>query len=418
MTGVPGPVALLLSAKLAGGVVMLSAALRRRGWRAVLVSELADDPNAAACDGHVVVAWDSADKTVAAAVERAGVRPAAVVNMVESLSARRAALLGHFGLADPSPGLVSLLDKAAVRSAADAAGVFPVWWTAGSLRVLAETGPGRYPVVLKPATESGASRDVHLLRSAEEWERTVAGLLAGHAEDLFVVEEFLDGEEFSIDGYVIAGRFEPVFVADKPDHDTVRLRDRGLRMSPPLRIPAETVAGFVADLQVLVSGLGLDSAWLHVEGRLGAGGRAGLIEVNPRPGGGLYPSAIRHRTGVDPIELSLSLALGTALPVAASGHDDALAIVPLDAEALGVVDCRTTAAELRRLPGVVDAYVIDGYRVSTLDKENFFAAVMVTGRDERQLRERASGALAIMDYRVSRGPFSPDLPGNPARPPR
>lgn len=121
---------------------------------------------------------------------------------------------------------------------------------------------------------------------------------------------------------------------------------------------------------------------------------------------------------MDPIELSLSLALGTALPVAASGHDDALAIVPLDAEALGVVDCRTTAAELRRLPGVVDAYVIDGYRVSTLDKENFFAAVMVTGRDERQLRERASGALAIMDYRVSRGPFSPDLPGNPARPPR
>jgi biotin carboxylase len=401
MTTVREPVALLLSAKLAGGVAVLSAALRRRGWRVVLVSEVADDPNAAACDDHVVVDWDGADETIGAAVQRAGVRPDAVVNMVEALIGRRAALLVHFGLPDPGAGLVSLMDKAAVRRAADEVGVFPLRWRAGSLRMVAENEPRVYPVVLKPARHSGASRDVHLLRSPEEWACAIAGLLEEHAEDLFVVEEFLEGEEFSIDGYVVAGKFETVFVADKPDHDKVRLRDRGLRISPPVRVPADAVAHFVADLRALVNRLGLDSAWLHVEGRAGADGRTGLIEVNPRPGGGLYAAAIRHRTGVDPIEVSLSLALGAPLPAAVAGHDGALAMVPLEAGALGVVDCCTTASELRRFPGVVDAYVIDGYQVSTLDKENFFAAVMVTGRDERELRELASDALAAMDYRVS-----------------
>jgi biotin carboxylase len=199
----------------------------------------------------------------------------------------------------------------------------------------------------------------------------------------------------------VAGTFHTAFVADKPDHDAVRLHDRGLRVSPPARVPAEAVNRFVAGLQVLVDRLGLDGAWLHVEGRVRADGRVGLIEVNPRPGGGLYPAAIRHKSGVSPIEVALDLALGDPPTPAAAGHDDLLAIVPVEAGAVGVVHSYTTADELRAVDGVVDAYVIDGYRVSTVDKENFFAAVMVTGRDEAELRDRTAKALAVMDFSVS-----------------
>ncbi|MDI5961122.1 ATP-grasp domain-containing protein [Streptantibioticus silvisoli] len=393
---------LLLSEMLAGGVARLSPALRQRGWRVVLVSEVADDPNAAACDGHVVVDWNGTDEDIAAAVERAGVRPAAIVNMVESLIPRRDALLGHFGLANPSPGLAALTDKAAVRRAADAAGVFPLRWTDGSIAELASAPPREYPVVLKPAVVSGASRDVRLVHSREEFDHAVAGLRDAPVPLRFIAEEFLTGEEFSVDGYVLGGRFTTVFVADKPDHDSVRLRDRGLRTSPPARVPDQAVTRFVGELQVLVTRLGLDGVWLHVEGRVADGGRVGLIEINPRPGGGLYTAAIKHRTGIDPIEVSLDMALGAA-PAPAEGvrNADPIAIVPVGAEALGVVHCRTTAAELREVEGVLDAYVINGYRVSTLAKENFFAAVMVTGRDEQQLRERVADALAILTYEVS-----------------
>jgi biotin carboxylase len=381
---------------------MISTALRRRGWRVVLVSDLVDDPNAPACDSHVVVDWGGADEAIAATIEGAGVRPNAIVNMVESLIARRTALLGHFGLPDLSTGLASLTNKAVVRKAADDAGVFPIQWMAGSLRDIAETPPRSYPVVLKPAMKSGASHNVHLLRSAEDLARAIAELENDHPSDLFMVEEFLQGDEFSVDGYVLAGKFKDVFVADKPDHDTVRLHDRGLRVSPPLRVTPGAVSRFVKELQVLVTQLGLDAVWLHVEGRAGARGRVGLIEVNPRPGGGLYTAAIRHRSGLDPIEFSLSLAVGDPDPPAVHGHEDALAIVPVDAGTLGVVDCRTTASELRNIHGVLDACVIDGYHVSTLARENFFAWVMVTGRDEGELRSRAAEALAAIDYRVSR----------------
>ncbi|MFC0542588.1 ATP-grasp domain-containing protein [Kutzneria chonburiensis] len=392
--------ALLLSAKLAGGVRVLASAMRRRGWRVVLLSEVADDPNAEACDDHVMVDWDGGDEAVADALDHAGIRADAVVNMVESLVVRRASLIAQLGLADPTAGVAALTDKAEVRRAADAAGVFPIRWTAGTVREIAANPPTEYPVVVKPAVVSGASRDVHLASSMVELASVATGL-GQRGEEPFILEEFLDGEEFSVDGYVVDGRFHPAFVADKPDHDSVRLHDRGLRVSPPVRVPADAVNRFVHGLQALVDQLGLDRTWLHAEGRVGPDGRIGLIEVNPRPGGGLYPAAIRHRSGVDPIEVSLDLALGNRLPPSAAGHDDLLAIVPVEAGSVGVVRCRTTADELRAIDGVMDAYVIDGYQVSSVDKENFFAAVMVTGRDEQELRQRAANALAALDFTVT-----------------
>ena len=395
--------ALLLSAGLAGGIARLGPALRQRGWRVVLVSEVVDDPNAAVCDDHVVVDWDDADADVAAAVARADVRPGAIVTMVESLVLRRAALLDRFGLADPSTGLASLTDKAAVRRAADAAGVFPLRWTDGSVAQLPETPPTAYPVVLKPAVGSGASRDAHLVRSREEFDQVIAELRDANVPDRFIVEEYLAGEEFSVDGYMLDGTFTSVFVADKPDHDAVRLHDRGLRISPPVRVPAEVVARFVEDLRILLSRLGLDGVWLHVEGRMTERGRAGLIEINPRPGGGLYAAAIKHCTGIDPIEAALDMAIGVPPGPGHRGQGGAVAIVPVEAGTTGIVHCRTTVGDLLAVEGVVDAYIIDGYRVSTLAKENFFAAVMVTGRDEAEMRRRAAGALAVLDYTVSAG---------------
>ncbi|MCA1221466.1 ATP-grasp domain-containing protein [Streptomyces sp. 8L] len=391
---------LLLSAKLAGGIARLSPALRQRGWRVVLVTGVVDDPNAGLCDGSVVVDWDAADADVAAAIARAGVRPAAVVTMVEGLILRRAALLDHFGLADPSTGVATLTDKAAVRRAADDAGVLPLRWSDGSVAELRAAPPLEYPVVLKPATGSGASRDTHLVPSREVFDQILAELAAEGVKDRFIVEEYLTGAEFSVDGYVLGGTFSSVLVADKPDHDSVRLHDRGLRISPPVRVPPEAVVRFLAELQTLLTRIGLDGVWLHVEGRMADHDRAGLIEINPRPGGGLYPAAIRHRGGIDPIEVALDLALGAPPDRGRGRSTDAVAIVPVEADRTGTVHCRTTVAELLAVDGVLDAYIIDDYRVSTLSKENFFAAVMVTGRDEEDLRKHADAALAVLDYVV------------------
>lgn len=392
--------ALILSAQLAGGVRVISADLHERGWRTILVSEFAADPNAGACDEHVVVDWADATESIAGTITAAGLRPDAIVTMVESLIAVRAELLDRLRLADSARELPSLMDKAAVRRAADRAGVFSLWWVAGTISELAADPPHRYPSVLKPAQESGASRDVHLLRSPADWNWALTDLAKEHTDDLFMVEQFLDGDEFSVDGYVTGGSFTPVFVADKPDHDASRLHDRGLRISPPVRLPAAAVDRFVADLRTLITHIGLDGVWLHVEGRVREDGRPGLIEINPRPGGGLYAAAIRFRAGLDPIAVALSLAIGEQPPTTHPGREDPLALVPVAADALGRVECSTTAAALRGLPGVIDAYVINGYRVTTLDKENFFAAVAVTGRDEAELRARAAAAVAAIDFQV------------------
>lgn len=393
---------LLLSAALAGGIARLGPMLAAEGWHVVLVSEVSDDPNSVFCDGHVLVDWARPSGDIVAAVRQYPRHPTAVLTMVEGLLGQRAELIDRLGLPDPSPGLTALTDKAAVRRACDRAGVFSMPWTSGPLQNLADAQPPRWPVVLKPALSSGASRDVRLVGSADELARAVATADDQQRRAPFLIEEFQAGQEFSVDGFVVDGHFEPVLIADKIDQPEDCLRDHGLRVCPPIRaLPTAAVAGFVADLRRLLAELGVDRLWLHVEARVQAGQRAILIEANPRPGGGLYPAAIAHHTGVDPLRMSVAMALGDSLPASQRPpRSELVAMVPFDAPALGVVHCMTTVAELVKIPGVIDAYVIDGYRVSSLVKENFFAGVLVVGADEAELRSAAAAAAVALVFQV------------------
>jgi carbamoyl-phosphate synthase large subunit len=150
-----------------------------------------------------------------------------------------------------------------------------------------------YPVVVKPRTGSG-SRDISVVDSAQE----LAGLERS-AE--FIVQEYLPGEEYSID--VLADTNSHVIAAVP----RVRTRvDSGVSVAgrtihdPPLEHFGATVAS--------VTGL---TYIANVQARRDVAGRPALLEVNPRAPGAL---PLTMASGVDMPRLALDALRGRPVP--------------------------------------------------------------------------------------------------------
>ena len=150
-----------------------------------------------------------------------------------------------------------------------------------------------YPVILKPRTGSG-SRDISVVASARE-----LAVLERSAE--FIVQEYLPGDEYSIDvlsdarGHVIAAvprvraRVDSgVSVAGRTVHD------------PELEQLGATVAS--------VTGLTYIS---NVQARRDVAGRPALLEVNPRAPGAL---PLTMASGVNMPRLALDVLRGLPVP--------------------------------------------------------------------------------------------------------
>ncbi|MET7680655.1 ATP-grasp domain-containing protein [Streptomyces sp. NPDC005423] len=394
---------LILSKWNAGGVALAAEQLRARGLRSVLVSERPDHRSRDRCDDHVVVDWDSEDPpTLFDRLDRRGIVPLAVVNLVEALLPWQDATAGRYGLPGGGAGRRVLASKTLVRDRMRALGL-------SSIRFCGDPAEADFfPAIVKPARESAASRLVCRVDSAAELAAYLRRLAErGLGDTELIVEEYLPGVEFSVDGPVVDGRFHPVLAVEKPEHDDVRHHDAGLRLHPPqqdqvragVRVLSEAVDAFCADLA-------LDQLWLHVEGRAGADGRTELVEINPRFGGGMYPTAIRHVSGIDPMEAVVSMSLGEfTLEHLGPLRDEAvIGGVDVEADALGRVEVVTTEEDLCALPGVIKAEVVNGYQVSDLEQENYFLRFVITADSVSRLRARAAAVLSTLDYRITAPP--------------
>ncbi len=160
-----------------------------------------------------------------------------------------------------------------------------------------------YPVVLKPRTGSG-SRDISVVVSAQE----LAGL--GRSAE-FIVQEYLPGEEYSID--VLADTRSHVIAAVP----RVRARvDSGVSVAgrtvhdPELEYFGATVAS--------VTGL---TYIANVQARRDAAGRAALLEVNPRAPGAL---PLTMASGVNMPRLALDVLRGLPVPEHVDFHEMAM----------------------------------------------------------------------------------------------
>ncbi len=199
----------------------------------------------------------------------------------------------------PDRALGLALDKLALADAC-----------AGHVRVprtetfpVADPASWSYPLIVKPRTGSG-SRGVQLLESAAE-------LTAVPVRDGFLVQEFLPGEEYSVD--VLADASGRVCAA------VPRLR---ARIDSGVSVAGRTVRD--DDLETfgtsVAAAIGLTFIG-NVQCRRDRAGELALLEVNPRPPGSM-PLTIA--SGVDMPRLALAALRGAELPAHAEFAETAM----------------------------------------------------------------------------------------------
>jgi len=175
-----------------------------------------------------------------------------------------------------------------------------------------------YPCVLKPLGLS-TSRGVIRANGSQEFigafirirkllKTPAIARLRDPALDYIQVESFLPGREFALEGLVTDGRLQVLALFDKPDPLDGPYFQETIYISPS-REPLSMQEAIRNVAQAAVTALGLHQGPVHAEMRVG-GDRVCMLEVAPRPIGGLCAKALIFENGAPLEEVIVRHALG------------------------------------------------------------------------------------------------------------
>ena len=180
-----------------------------------------------------------------------------------------------------------------------------------------------YPCVLKPtflSASRGVIRADDPVQFGAAWRR-IRAILAdpevrqrgGSSADQILVESYLPGNEFALEGVLTGGALQPLAVFDKPDSLEGPYFEETLYVTPA-RIAAELTDRITREVQHSVAAVGLTEGPVHAEVRV-HDEAVTVLEIAPRSIGGLCGRSLRFGAGISLEELILRHALGdTAVP--------------------------------------------------------------------------------------------------------
>ncbi len=263
-------------------------------------------------DAAIPIRFHAEDDAVRAIAESARTRPIdgvlALADRAASLAARSASALGLPG--HPPAATRAAGNKLATRRGLSAAGLLAPWFRSAGLgddptRLATEV---RYPCVLKPLTLSG-SRGVIRANGPTDFVEALARLsrllrrkdvraLRDPAGEQVVIEGFVEGDEFALEGVLEDGVLHVLALFDKPDPLDGPFFEETIYVTPS-RLPATTQAAIARTVGAAAAALGLRHGPVHAECRVNPTG-IWVLEVAARPIGGLCSRALRFvRPGGD-----------------------------------------------------------------------------------------------------------------------
>ncbi len=313
-------------------------------------------------DRMLRVDLEDADRAVMAITRYAARHPLdAIVAVDDSGTLAAAAASAALGLAGNSVDAVrASRDKARSRERFAHAGLLtPRFQTFGSdADPAAVAAAVRYPCVVKPVDLSG-SRGVIRADDAGECVAAftrVATLVRspdvcrpGSAPQSILVEDFIPGAEFALEGLLRGGVLEVLAIFDKPDPLNGPFFEETIYITPS-RQPDAVQAEIAATVQLATTALGLAEGPVHAEVRRNEAGTV-MLEVAARSIGGLCARTLRFGMGVSLEELILRHAVG--LPIRSLVREDrAAGVLMLPIPRPGVLRQVRGQDEARLVPGV------------------------------------------------------------------
>lgn len=256
-------------------------------------------------DGAVAVRFDDDDTSLRVIEEAARDRPLAGVVAVGDrptvLAARVTEALRLPG--NPVAAAAITRSKTAMRRTFAAAGLRGPWFVAvpADADLLATAGKIHYPCVVKPIGLSG-SRGVIRADSPRQFVLAVdrvRALLArpdlraqrSDLNDELLVEGYIEGSEYAVEGLLTRGELRVLTVFDKPDPLDGPFFEETIYVTPPA-MAASLRHAIEKEVQRATAAIGLVHGAVHAECRVGADGVT-MLEVAARPIGGICSKVLR-----------------------------------------------------------------------------------------------------------------------------
>jgi len=209
------------------------------------------------------------------------------------------------------------------------------------------TDSPRYPCVLKPLGLSG-SRGVIRANNAAEFAAAFARIQKIAVEPFMLVENFIPGHEYALEGVVTRGRLQTLALFDKPDPLDGPFFEETIYVTVPMK---EAIADTA---QRAITALGLTDGPIHAEMRINEAG-VWMLEVAARPIGGLCSRVLRFTGGKSLEELILRHAVGE--PVEHTLEPGAHAVMMIPIPRAGIYNTVSGIDDAREVEGIEDVLV-------------------------------------------------------------
>ena len=216
-----------------------------------------------------------------------------------------------------------------------------------------------YPVVVK-ARRLSASRGViraddaaAFVRAAERV-RAIQRRADRDAAALgLVVERFVPGREYALEGLLTNGVLDVLALFDKPDPLDGPYFEETIYVTPS-HLPNAVQRAIAAYVERACRAAGVLNGPVHAEMRV-TDDRIVLIETAARSIGGLCGRVLRHGLGMSLEELVLRHALGLSVPVNRSAAAAGVMMIPIPAR--GILAAVTGVEAARRIVGIGDVVI-------------------------------------------------------------
>jgi len=281
-------------------------AAERAGIRLLFASDRCDQLEDPWWDGAIPVKFHDTLASVDAVVASCqGKMPSGVLAVGDRPTVLAAHVAGALGLAgNPPRAAEASRSKLAARRAFAASGLLtPTFDVIPSSLALDALPSIEYPAVVKPLALSG-SRGVVRVDDHEAFVQAVERIRRLlHAPDVarqrdalheyVLVERFIPGREYAVEGVLTGGTLQVLAIFDKPDPLDGPYFEETIYVTPS-RADAETQAAMVRAVSEAAGALGLRHGPVHAECRVNPDG-VYVLEVAARPIGGLCSKALRFQ---------------------------------------------------------------------------------------------------------------------------
>jgi len=212
----------------------------------------------------------------------------------------------------------------------------------------------KFPVVVKARRLSGSrgvirADDSEELMRAVNWARAIQSRADRDAQELgLIIEDFIPGREYALEGTLERGELTTLALFDKPDPMDGPYFEETLYITPS-RLPEALQDCIHADVARACRVAGLAAGPVHAEVRVNDQG-VWILEVAARSIGGLCGRVLIHFLGMSLEELILRQAVAEPLPIAGEGGAAGVMMMPIPRR--GIYHGLEGLAAAQAVPGV------------------------------------------------------------------